>query len=272
MRGTSDITIDRLGDVCRIAINRPSSRNALRRETFEALRSALADLAEEGAARALILTGTGDAFCAGADLSDPMMGADLAPEDRAAACEAALGGLMNGLVRDLRDAPFPIIGAVNGIAAGGGVGLALAADLTIAATGADFIMTFTPKLGLVPDLGLSWHLAHRLGRSRAMGLVLTGARLSATEAKDLGLIWSVVDADGLEAQALELAQTLAAGPTGAQVTARRLLDGAITRDLDAQLDAEAAAQASLVGSDDAIEALTAFAERRPPNFRKSSPG
>lgn len=261
-----EIEISRQGHVGRIAIVRPETMNALRSTTFEALRAAIADFAADGNIRALMLTGTGRAFCAGADLSDPMMGGHLPRQERPAACAETLGGLMNALIRDLRNAPFPTIAAVNGVAAGGGVGLALTADIVLAAQSARFILSFTPKLGLVPDLGSTWHLARHLGRGRAMGMMLTGEPLEAERAAKAGLIWKAVADDALEAEAMALAGRLAAGPTAGQVRARRLLDGAFANDFDRQLDAERDAQASLVAGDEVIEAMSAFAEKRKPNF------
>ena len=121
------------------------------------------------------------------------MGGHLSLEQRGAACSNVLDELMNPLIRDIRDAPFPVIAAVNGVAAGGGVGLAMAADIIIAARSARFVLTFTSKLGLVPDLGTSWQLAHRLGRARALGVTLTGEPISAEQALAWGMIWKMVE-------------------------------------------------------------------------------
>ena len=182
MMTSEDISVDVTDRVARIVINRPQAMNALRRETFVAMRAAFVELASDRNVRAAIVSGSGRAFCAGADLSDPMMGNDLPAEERPAACRQTLDSLMNALIREIRNAPFPVVSAVNGVAAGGGVGLALAADMVVAARSARFLVTFTPKLGLVPDLGTSWHLARHLGRARALGLALTGEPLSADDA------------------------------------------------------------------------------------------
>lgn len=261
-----EIEVGRQGNVGRIAIQRPETMNALRSTTFKALREAIAGFAADGRIRALVLTGSGRAFCSGADLSDPMMGGHLPREERPAACADTLGGLMNALVRDLRNTPFPTVAAVNGVAAGGGVGLALTADIVLAASSARFILSFTPKLGLVPDLGSTWHLARHLGRARAMGMMLTGEPLEAERAAETGLIWKAVADDALEAEAMGLAARLAAGPMAGQVRARKLLDDAFSNDFDRQLDAERDAQASLVGGDEVIEAMAAFSEKRKPDF------
>ncbi|MEX0409534.1 enoyl-CoA hydratase-related protein [Aquibium sp. LZ166] len=262
----SDLIVTYDGNVARVAIVRPETRNALRRETLEQLRAAIAGLSARADVRAMVLTGCDRSFCSGADLADPMMGGHLPPQERGEACAAVLDGLMHALIRDVRNAPFPVVVAVNGVAAGGGVGLALAGDIVIAARSARFVLTFTPKLGLVPDLGTSWQLARTLGRARALGVLLTGTPVSAEQALDWGLIWSVAEDDALEEQAMEVAARLAAGPVAGQVATRRLLDGAFVNDLDAQLDAERDAQASLVGGAEVVEAMEAFAQRRTPEF------
>ncbi|MGX1305435.1 2-(1,2-epoxy-1,2-dihydrophenyl)acetyl-CoA isomerase [Amorphus suaedae] len=249
-----------------VAIARPETKNALRRRTFEELRAAIAGFVETDDVRAMVLTGTEGTFSSGADLSDPMMGNHLPPEKRGAACAEVLDSLMHALIRDIRNAPFPIVTAVNGIAAGGGVGLALAGDVTIAARSAGFLLTFTSKLGLVPDLGTSWQLAHHLGRARALGVALLGERISAEKAAGLGMIWDVVADDVLQATAMELALRLAAGPLSGQVATRRLVDRAFVNGFDAQLDAERDAQAGLVGGPEVEEAMRAFGERRTPDF------
>jgi 2-(1,2-epoxy-1,2-dihydrophenyl)acetyl-CoA isomerase len=268
----SDITVDRIGSVARIAVERPQAMNALREATFRELTEALAELGADPAVRALVLTGSGRAFSAGADLADPMMGGHLPPAERGEACRATIGGLMNPLMQALRDAPFPTIAAVNGVAAGGGVGLALACDMVLAARSAKFILTVTPKLGLVPDLGSTWHLARHLGRARAMGLMLTGEPVTAERAVELGLIWKVVDDAALADDAMALASQLAAGPRKGQVAARGLLDRAFENDFATQLDAERDAQASLVGGAEVIEALEAFSQKRAPDFVGAAKG
>ncbi len=262
----SDIVVEIAGGVAKVTIARPETMNALREAAFHDLGRALADLAADEAVRALVLTGSGRAFCSGADLSDPMMGGHLPPEQRPAETIKTLGGVMNPVILALRDAPFPTVSAVNGIAAGGGVGLALASDMVLAARSAKFILAFTPKLGLIPDLGSSWHIARHLGRARAMGMMLTGEPVSAERAEALGLIWKAVDDADLEQESMSLAERLAAGPKRGQAAARALLDAAFVNDFAAQLDAERDAQASLVSGEEVLEALAAFAEKRKPDF------
>ena len=264
---TDHVLVERRAGVGRITLNRPEALNALSREMIEAIRAAVADFAASGEVKALLLTGNGRAFCSGADLSDPMMGQHLPRDQKAAACATTLDSLMNAMIRELRNAPFPTVAAVNGICAGGGVGLALALDMVVAARSANFILSFTSKLGLIPDLGASWHLPRHLGRARAMGLMLTGAPLSADEALHQGLIWTVVEDTSLAVEADALSAKVAAGPTLAQVATRELIDSALTRDLDGQLDAERDGQARMVVTEDVAEAMKAFAEKRKPAFK-----
>lgn len=263
---TDDIHISRIGAVGRIAINRPQTMNALRESTFRGLQSAVAELAADPSVRALLLAGTGRAFCSGADLSDPMMGTNLPADQRPDACRQTLDTIMNAAIRAIRTAPVPTVTAVNGVAAGGGVGLALTADMVIAARSARFVVAFTPKLGLIPDLGTSWHLARHLGRARALGVVLSGEAIDAEAAARMGLIWKAVADDALEQEALALAERLASGPIAAQLRARALIDTAFDQDFNAQLDAERDAQASLVAGEEPSEAVRAFLEKRAPNF------
>ncbi len=262
----SDIDLSIAGSVAHITLNRPETLNALRRQTFEELTDAIATLAADRSVRAMVLTGSGRAFCSGADLSDPMMGSHLPVEERAAACAAVLDTLMNRAIRAIRNAPFPTVAAVNGVAAGGGAGLALAADIVVAGKSGSFVQTFTPKLALVPDLGSTWHLARHLGRARALGLVLSGEVLDGERAAALGLIWKCVPDEELAAEAGRIAEQLAAGPNTAQLAARRLVDAAFDNDFDQQLDLERDAQASLAATEHVQEAMLAFKEKRAARF------
>jgi 2-(1,2-epoxy-1,2-dihydrophenyl)acetyl-CoA isomerase len=158
---------------------------------------------------------------------------------------------------------MPTIAAVNGVAAGAGASLAMTCDIAIAAPGASFIQAFS-KIGLVPDAGGSWLLPQRLGLARAMGLALTGDKLSATQACDWGLIWDLAD-DPLAA-ATAMAQRLATMPTQALVATRALLHGAQTRSLDDHLGVERDTQSAMGATHDYIEGVTAFLEKRAPVF------
>lgn len=249
-----------------VTLNRPDVLNALSTPLVAELAECLRALRSSSEVRALVMTGAGRGFCAGADLTDPMMSRDVPREERSRSFTAVMDERMNVLMRQIHDFDRPKIAAVNGVAAGGGVGLALSADITLAARSAYFMQVFTPKLGLVPDLGCTWHLAHRLGRARAVGLAMTGERLYADKAAEWGLIWQALEDGELMPAAMELARKLAEGPTRALSLLPGIIDKAAVSDFGSQLDMERDVQANLVVTEDFEEALSAFSEKRPPRF------
>ena len=262
------IEISTQGAVRVLRLTRPDKLNALTRDMLEGLRAAMEDVCKTPSVRAVLLTSSGRAFSVGADLNDPMMGRGLPPEEAQALTAEVLGGLMNGVIRDLAECPVPVVTAVNGIAAGGAVGLSLAGDVTLASESAVFKLGFVPQLGLVPDLGATWQLVRRLGRARARGYALLGTDLPAADAVSHGLIWATAPDDALEAEAMAVAERLAAGPSEGQRVTRGLLDLAETADLATSLAAEAQAQAQCATSLEVDEGIRAFTERRAPDFTK----
>ncbi|NSX06657.1 2-(1,2-epoxy-1,2-dihydrophenyl)acetyl-CoA isomerase PaaG [Cupriavidus gilardii] len=247
------------GDVAVVTLNRPDKLNSFTREMHAALVQAL-DHAEAGHARALLLTGAGRGFCAGQDLAD----LDFTP-GRMTDLGDLIDSAFNPLVRRLQSMPLPVIAAVNGTAAGAGANLALACDIVLAARSASFIQAFI-KIGLVPDSGGTWFLPKRLGMARALGLAMTGDKLSADEAEKWGLIWEAMDDPLLMEQALALATHLAAQPTRALAAIKRAMYASATQTLDAQLDMERDLQRALGGSHDYAEGVNAFLEKRAPRF------
>ncbi len=245
-----------------ITLNRPAALNSFTPEMHAALRAAFQKAIDSGA-RCAVITGAGRGFCAGADLSsfDFTLGDNL---KQRANPGPTIEANFNPSARALMNLPMPTICAVNGVAAGAGASYALSCDMVIAAPSASFIQAFS-KIGLIPDAGGSWHLQQRLGLARAMGLALTGDKLTAAQAKEFGLIWDVQD-DPLAA-ALALADKLAQMPTQALVETRHLLRGAHTRSFDQQLDAERDAQTAMGMTDDYIEGVTAFLAKRAPQFK-----
>lgn len=251
------------GAVAVLMLNRPAALNSFTRAMHQALWAALDRAEADAAVRALVITGAGRGFCAGADLAefDFAPGPDLvARADPGPVIEQAF----NPTVRRLQRLRMPTLAAVNGVAAGAGASLAMTCDIAIAAPQASFIQAFS-KIGLIPDAGGSWFLVERLGLARALALAMTGDKLGAAQAKEWGMIWDVAE-DPLAA-ALALAERLATLPTKALVATRALLREAGTRTLDAQLDAERDMQSALGRTHDYIEGVMAFREKRTPNFK-----
>ncbi len=255
-------TVD--GAVATLTINRPQVMNAVAGSTIRALRAALDELRSNGDLRALVVTGAGRAFCTGADLSDPEISLDGELAGRPARLASLMSAEINPLIAELHGFPRPTVAAVNGPAVGGGIGIALACDVVIASEDAYFLQVFTPRLGLVPDMGVTWHLERLVGRARARGLAMLGDRLPARQAAEWGLIWKSVPAADFAAEVASTARRLADSPPLAQQAVRNLLDAAPVNDLQAQLERERDTQCSLVGTADAQEAVTAFREKRPP--------
>lgn len=254
------------GAVALVTLNRPQSLNSFTRAMHRELWAALERIEADASVRALVITGAGRGFCAGADLAefDFEPGPDLVKRaDPGPVIEQAF----NPTVRKLQALRVPTVAAVNGVAAGAGASLAMTCDLAVAAPAAVFIQAFS-KIGLIPDAGGSWFLVKRLGLARAMGCAMLGDKLTAADAKEQGMIWDVAaqGEDCVEA-ALKLAQRLAELPTRALVETRKLLRAAASNELDAQLDLERDTQSALGRTHDYIEGVLAFREKRPARFK-----
>jgi 2-(1,2-epoxy-1,2-dihydrophenyl)acetyl-CoA isomerase len=251
------------GSVAIATLNRPQALNSFTRQMHRDLWAALERAEANPAIRALVITGAGRGFCAGADLSefDFAPGPDLVERANPG---PVIEQAFNPTVRRLQQLRMPTIAAVNGVAAGAGASLAMTCDIAIATPQASFIQAFS-KIGLIPDAGGSWLLPQRLGMARAMALAMTGDKLTAVQARDWGLIWDV--SDDCVAAALALAQRLAVMPTKALVATRELLQRAGSNSLDQQLDAERDMQSALGRTHDYIEGVLAFREKRTPQFK-----
>lgn len=253
--------------IATLTLNEASQMNPITTGMQQGCLQALERVREDRSVRALILTGSGKAFCAGANLAD--FDPDY-PADPSRSAGQAIGEMMaktgNPLVMGLRTLPVPVVCAVNGAAAGGGVGLALAADIVIAARSAYFYVPFAPSLGLVPDLGASWALPRAVGRARALGLTLLGNRLSAAEAAQWGLIWACVDDAALADESRQIATRLSHLPVHAIDEVRELYRASEGNSLQEQLALEMNRQAVLADQPTFAEGVRAFLEKRKPRF------
>jgi 2-(1,2-epoxy-1,2-dihydrophenyl)acetyl-CoA isomerase len=249
-----------------ITLNRPQALNSFTRRMHQDLWDILDRVEADKAIRAVVITGAGRGFCAGADLAefDFEPGPDLVKRaDPGPVIEQAF----NPTVRKLMALRVPTVAAVNGVAAGAGASLAMTCDLAVAAASASFIQAFS-RIGLVPDAGGSWFLVKKLGLARAMGCAMLGDKVPAKDAKEWGMIWDVAPEgqDVVEA-AVQLAQRLATLPTTALVQTRKLLRAAASNDLDRQLDLERDTQSALGRTHDYIEGVMAFRQKRAPDFK-----
>ena len=258
-----DVLYAEEGAVAILTLNRPASLNSFTRQMHRDLWAALDRLEANPAIRALVLTGAGRGFCAGADLSEFDF-ADGPNLQQRADPGPVIERAFNPTTRRLINVRVPTVCAVNGVAAGAGASVAMACDITIAAPGASFIQAFS-KIGLVPDSGATWLLPQRVGLARAMALAMTGDKLGALEAKAMGMIWDVAD-DSVDA-AKKMAERLAAMPTKALIATRHLLRNAHTHSLDEQLDLERDVQSRLGFTHDYIEGVSAFLQKRPAQFK-----
>ncbi len=260
MEDDAPVLVERRAGYRVITLNRPHRLNAFTEAMHQALKRAVADAESDDTCRALLLTGAGRGFCAGQDLNERV-----SKDGTAMVLGQSLEIYYNPLVRKLRALPFPVVAAVNGIAAGAGANIALACDIVLAARSASFVQAFS-KIGLVPDSGGTYFLPRLVGMARAMGLALLGERLSAEDAEHWGLIWKAVDDDALLIEAAELARALASGPTRGYGLLKKALYASPGNLLDAQLDLERDLQREAGFSEDYREGVRAFKEKREPRF------
>jgi 2-(1,2-epoxy-1,2-dihydrophenyl)acetyl-CoA isomerase len=250
------------GPVRTLTLNRPAALNSFTGEMHAQLRTALDAAAADASVRAVVVTGAGRGFCAGQDLNDPSM---VPGPDGRVDVGAVIEANYRPLALRVRSMPVPVIAAVNGVAAGAGANFALGCDMAIAARSASFIQAFA-KIGLVPDCGGTWLLPRLVGRARALGLALTGDKLGAEAAAEMGLIWQCVDDAALMDTAMALASKLAALPVKALATTRQAFDAAAQLDMGQALTLEAELQRTLGHAHDFAEGVAAFQQKRAPQF------
>ncbi len=250
------------GNVGILTLNHTEVMNAISVEMLSGLMSALAEVENpKNGVRCLIMTGAGRGFCAGANLQ-PSSG----NVGESGGTGSVLETAYHPFLRELRELAMPLVTAVNGVAAGGGMSFALMGDLVMCARSAYFIQAFR-RIGLVPDCGSTWILPRLIGRARAMELSLMGERLSAEKALEWGLIYRVVDDAQLLDKAKELARDLANGPTVSLSLIRKLYWDTYENSYEQQLNLEHQMQRKAGSSADFQEGVRAFLEKRPAKFK-----
>ncbi len=255
------ILLARDNGLATITLNAPDRLNAVSRKMIAEIKQCWEELAADTSVRAVLLTGAGRGFCAGADLADP-------DRDTSATADAgaALEKFFNPVIRAMRALPKPIVSAVNGVAAGVGMSFALASDIAIAGKSASFLQAFA-RIGLLPDGGSTWFLPRLVGDQRARALAMLAPQISAEQARQWGLIWDVVEDAALMQTATEIARKLAEGPTLALARIKDALNQSAGNDLSTQLDVERDAQRLLGKSDDFKEGVAAFLAKRKAQFK-----
>ena len=250
----------------KLTLNRPDKLNAVTTEMLTEWLAALDDARADPACRALLLTGEGRGFCAGQELGPAVLPGPDGPPD----LERLAGEHHHRVVQSLRDLPFPVVCAVNGVAAGAGASFALACDIVLAARSASFVIAFA-RIGLVPDSGASWFLPRLIGEARARALAFLAEPVAAEQAEGWGMIWRAVDDAALAEEAEALTAKLAAGPTGALALTKRAFAAAAANDLPVQLALEARLQGEAGRGADFAEGVRAFLEKRKPAFPGRAP-
>ena len=242
-----------------ITLNRPKVYNSFNREMALEVQQALDACAANSDVRAIFLTGAGKAFCAGQDLQE-VSGPD------APGFKKILGEHYNPIIQRLRDIEKPIVCGVNGVAAGAGANIALACDITVAATSASFIQAFS-KIGLIPDSGGTFFFPRLIGWQKAAALMMLGEKVTAAEAEAMGMIYKVLPDESFHEKALGIAKTLAQMPTRGLMLTKRLLNLSLRNNLEEQLMAEDRYQYEAGNTCDYREGVAAFLEKRNPVFK-----
>ena len=253
------IEFEQAEGVAKLVLNRPGKLNSFNSLMHEELRTCLQIIDDDDSIRCLLITANGRGFCAGQDLGDREVTAEAL--DLGESIEKSY----NPLIRKLHSLEFPVVCAVNGVAAGAGANLALACDIVLAARSASFIQSFC-KIGLVPDCGGSWILPRLVGHARAMALAMLGDKISAEQAESWGMIWRCLDDEQLLPEAEKLTRHLATQPTKGLGYIKRAIQQSSSNSLDDQLDQERDLQRLAGGTRDFSEGVEAFMNKRDPEF------
>ena len=254
----SMVLSERRGSIAILTLNNPERYNALGGSLLNDLNAALDEVLGEPRARAVVLTGAGKGFCSGAQFGGDTFDAGEGVAER-------MRGSINPVIEKMRNLPIPVVVAMNGAAAGAGVGIALAGDIVIAARSARFILSFV-RLGAALDGGTSLFLQRSIGAARARALALLGEPLAAETAAQWGLIWKAVDDADLLNEAMAVAQKLADGPPVSLGLIKGQIEAAWNSSLATTLDDEASSQARAFVTEDLREGAAAFVQKRPARF------
>lgn len=254
-----EITVSTNKGVRTLTLNRPSVFNSFNREMAFALQRELDEAEKDSSVRAIIITGEGKAFCAGQDLAE-------ATDPNGPELKSIVKDHYNPIIERIRNIEKPIIGAVNGIAAGAGANIALACDIVIAKKSAAFIQAFS-KIGLIPDSGGTFFLPRIIGFQKAAALIMTGDKVSADEAATLNMIYKAVEDESFEYEVTSLAEKLAQLPTKGLGLTKRALNQSLTNSLTEQLAVEEELQTIAGQTYDFNEGVNAFLEKRAPVFK-----
>lgn len=257
-----DLIVEKKGGVQVVTLNRPEKKNALTFDQIRGLGRIMDDSQYDDTVRAVLLTGEGKGFCTGADLGGGggREGAFASPVGMRITCFA-----YSRLCEAIWQLEKPVVGAINGVAAGAGCNLAFACDLLVASEKARFIEVFVRR-GLIPDMGGTYFLPRLIGLARAKEMMFFGEDVTAERALEIGLVNRVVPHDELMDRAMEVAQRLASGPTRAIGMIKGMLNKSFESDLPSALDREGSMQGMAVSTKDVIEGVTSFMEKRPPEF------
>lgn len=253
------LTKDISNGVCTLTFNRPKVFNSFNQELAFALQKELDFCQNEDSIRAVVLTGEGRAFCAGQDLAE-------ATDPNGPALQSIVGKHYNPIIEKITGLKKPVIAAVNGVAAGAGANIALACDIVFAVESASFIQAFS-KIGLIPDSGGTFFLPRLIGYQKALALMMTGDKVGAKEAEQMGMIYKSVLADEFESTVKEFAENLAQMPTKGLWLTKKAMQLSMTNSLSEQLSVEEELQTEAGNSNDFKEGTSAFLEKRRPEFK-----
>lgn len=260
-----NIEFTQQNEIATIRLNRPDKMNSFNVAMHEELSEALTEVRNNKQLRCLIITAKGKAFSSGQDLYDRY---EMVNSGEDFDLGSSLRDYYNPLIEAIMNLPIPVIAAVNGLAAGAGIGLALACDIVVASKSAKFVFAFS-KVGLVPDSACGWSLTRAVGAARARALILLGKTISATSAQEMGMIWQCVEDDQLETEIKAITEEIIQKPASGLNLSKQSLLQATENNLIEQLNLEAELQSFAGRNSDYSEAVRAFVEKRNPNFTGS---